>query len=122
MKNFNSNLLGILLAVSVCVMGGQPADGAVGQPGDVQAAALRTNRSLVGYYLDNELNWEDEATGPGVYFNDLAVGDPNRQEVVRVLREVWSNVDGRLSPGGGEAHYVSWRDVMLTKGWDFLLI
>ncbi|RDW68527.1 putative Transcriptional regulatory protein pro1 [Coleophoma crateriformis] len=39
-----------------------------------------------------------------------------------LLREVWSHVDGRLSPGGGPAHYVSWRDVMQMKGWDFLLI
>ncbi|KAH8815194.1 fungal-specific transcription factor domain-containing protein [Xylogone sp. PMI_703] len=42
--------------------------------------------------------------------------------VVCLLREVWSHVDGRYSPGGGEAHYVSWRDVMQMKGWDFLLI
>lgn len=39
-----------------------------------------------------------------------------------LLKEVWSLVDGQLSPGGGEAHYVSWRDVMLMRGWDFLLI
>jgi hypothetical protein len=42
--------------------------------------------------------------------------------VSSLLQEVWSHVDGRLSPGGGEAHYVSWRDVMQIKGWDFLLI
>ncbi|PQE28004.1 transcriptional regulatory pro-1 protein [Rutstroemia sp. NJR-2017a WRK4] len=39
-----------------------------------------------------------------------------------LLKEVWGHVDGRFSPGGGEAHYVSWRDVMQMKGWDFLLI
>jgi hypothetical protein len=42
--------------------------------------------------------------------------------VACLLKEVWSLVDGQLSPGGGEAHYVSWRDVMQMKGWDFLLI
>jgi len=42
--------------------------------------------------------------------------------VACLLKEVWGHVDGRLSPGGGEAHYVSWRDVMQMKGWDFLLI
>lgn len=42
--------------------------------------------------------------------------------VACLLREVWSHVDGQYSPGGGEAHYVSWRDVMQMKGWDFLLI
>ncbi|RDL34590.1 putative Transcriptional regulatory protein pro1 [Venustampulla echinocandica] len=42
--------------------------------------------------------------------------------VACLLKEVWGHVDGRFSPGGGEAHYVSWRDVMQMKGWDFLLI
>ncbi|KAB8302714.1 hypothetical protein EYC80_006071 [Monilinia laxa] len=42
--------------------------------------------------------------------------------VSTLLKEVWGHVDGRFSPGGGEAHYVSWRDVMQMKGWDFLLI
>jgi hypothetical protein len=42
--------------------------------------------------------------------------------LVCLLREVWGHVDGRFSPGGGEAHYVSWRDVLQIKGWDFLLI
>jgi len=56
----------------------------------------------------------------------LALGDlANFGSFGRVnclLKEVWSHVDGRFSPGGGEAHYVSWRDVMQMKGWDFLLI
>lgn len=42
--------------------------------------------------------------------------------VAALLREVWAHNDGRYSPGGGEATYVSWRDVMAAKGWDFLLI
>jgi hypothetical protein len=42
--------------------------------------------------------------------------------VTCLLKEVWSHVDNQLSPGGGEAHYISWRDVMQMKGWDFLLI
>jgi C6 transcription factor Pro1 len=42
--------------------------------------------------------------------------------VARLLNEVWGRADGRLSPSEGEAHYVSWRDVMQMKGWDFLLI
>lgn len=39
-----------------------------------------------------------------------------------LLKEVWGHVDGRYSPAGGDARYVSWRDVMQMKGWDFLLI
>lgn len=42
--------------------------------------------------------------------------------VACLLKEVWGHVDGQFSPGGGESHYVSWRDVMQMKGWDFLLI
>ncbi|KAG9237595.1 fungal-specific transcription factor domain-containing protein [Amylocarpus encephaloides] len=42
--------------------------------------------------------------------------------VACLLKEVWGLADGQFSPGGGEAHYVSWRDVMQMKGWDFLLI
>ncbi|KAF7929249.1 uncharacterized protein EAE98_005168 [Botrytis deweyae] len=55
-----------------------------------------------------------------------ALGDFANQgsfgRVSTLLKEVWSHVDGRYSPGGGEAHYVSWREVMQMKGWDFLLI
>jgi hypothetical protein len=42
--------------------------------------------------------------------------------VACLLKEVWGHVDGRFSPSRGEAYYVSWRDVMQMKGWDFLLI
>ncbi|KAF7893374.1 uncharacterized protein EAF02_000912 [Botrytis sinoallii] len=55
-----------------------------------------------------------------------ALGDFANQgsfgRVSTLLKEVWSHVDGRYSPGGGEAHYVSWREIMQMKGWDFLLI
>lgn len=40
-----------------------------------------------------------------------------------LLREVWGVVDNAgKTPGGGLRPYVSWRDVMVMKGWDFLLI
>jgi hypothetical protein len=42
--------------------------------------------------------------------------------VVCLLREVWSHVDGQTTPGGSDAPYISWRNVMQMKGWDFLLI
>jgi len=45
--------------------------------------------------------------------------------VACLLQEVWALADaGMPSPGGtvAEASYVSWRDVMNSKGWDFLLI
>jgi hypothetical protein len=45
--------------------------------------------------------------------------------VACLLGEVWQLQDaGVTTPGGtvGESTYVSWRDVMVSKGWDFLLI
>lgn len=38
-----------------------------------------------------------------------------------LLREVWKMVDNR-SPGGGHTPYISWREVMVLNGWDFLLV
>ncbi|MGH7178791.1 MAG: hypothetical protein ACREJC_15540, partial [Tepidisphaeraceae bacterium] len=44
-----------------------------------QVPALRENRNLVGYYLDNELDWGDASSGPVAYFNHLPPDDPNRK-------------------------------------------
>ncbi|CAG8953642.1 hypothetical protein HYFRA_00010101 [Hymenoscyphus fraxineus] len=41
--------------------------------------------------------------------------------VKSLLRECWGRNDARFGEGEG-ASYVSWRDVMADKGWDFLLI
>jgi hypothetical protein len=59
-----------------------------------QASPLRDNRNLIGYYIDNELNWTDEAVGPRVYFDQLPVNDPNRQEVFSVIRQTWPTLKG----------------------------
>ncbi|KAI1817767.1 fungal-specific transcription factor domain-containing protein [Poronia punctata] len=45
--------------------------------------------------------------------------------VVAILNEVWQQADNQPSPsatGSTEAPYVSWRDVMQMKGWDYLLL
>jgi hypothetical protein len=57
-----------------------------------QAIPLRENHNLIGYYIDNELNWNDDAVGPRVYFDQLPTADPNRREVVRVIRDTWPDV------------------------------
>ncbi|KAF8863400.1 putative transcriptional regulatory protein pro-1 [Acephala macrosclerotiorum] len=85
------------------------------------------DRSLVWVYLiggsvstiDSPFRsfFEERLMGLGELANFGSFG-----RVACLLKEVWGHVDGRLSPGGGEAHYVSWRDVMQMKGWDFLLI
>jgi len=40
--------------------------------------------------------------------------------LVVLLRETWAGMDERALVGADG--YVSWRDVMVMKGWDFLLI
>jgi hypothetical protein len=57
-----------------------------------QAGPLRDNHELIGYYIDNELNWDDEAVGPRVYFDQLPATDPNRMEVFRVIRDTWPSL------------------------------
>ena len=57
-----------------------------------QVAPLRQNRSLVGYYTDNELDWGDSAVGPAAYFDGLQLRDPNRREVLTAVRSVWADL------------------------------
>jgi len=38
-----------------------------------------------------------------------------------LLKQVWETVDNQVE-ANGEARYVSWREVMVANGWDFLLI
>ncbi len=58
-----------------------------------QVDPLRDNRNLVGYYLDNELDWTDAGAGPGVYFDYLPIGDPNRAEVLKIIATLWPTID-----------------------------
>lgn len=55
-----------------------------------QTSALRDNRNLVGYFLDNEMPWDDQSMGPAVYFDGLSANDPNRQEVIGTIRSTWA--------------------------------
>lgn len=58
-----------------------------------QAAPLRDNKNLVGYYLDNEIDWEDEPGSPATYFDNLHLDDPNRKEVLNVIQSTWPTID-----------------------------
>jgi len=80
-----------------------------------QVAPLAGNRNLVGYYLDNELDWGDTVIGPAVHFDNLAAQDPNRQEVVRVMQTVWGEV-GRFN-ADWKTNIVDWADI---AGWQTL--
>jgi hypothetical protein len=64
-----------------------------------QAIAIQThplchNRNLVGYFIDNELDWGDSGAGPVLYFDNLPANNPNRQQVMQVLESVWMTIDG----------------------------
>ncbi|HQY87883.1 MAG TPA: hypothetical protein PK402_04440, partial [Tepidisphaeraceae bacterium] len=58
-----------------------------------QVAPLSSNRNLVGYYTDNELDWGDGGAGPSLYFDNLASNDPNRRKVVEVIRQLWPDLE-----------------------------
>jgi agarase len=58
-----------------------------------QVPPLRNNPNLLGYFLDNELDWGDGFAGPSAYFDDLPPSDPNRREVMQTIHWVWPHLD-----------------------------
>ncbi len=58
-----------------------------------QVTVLSSNRNLVGYYTDNELDWSDGGAGPATYFDNLDATDPNRKKVIEVIRQLWPTVE-----------------------------
>jgi hypothetical protein len=58
-----------------------------------QVEPLRDNKNLLGYFIDNELDWGDGFAGPSAYFDHLAAVDPNRVEVTKVMRTVWPTLE-----------------------------
>lgn len=57
-----------------------------------QVPTLSSNRNLVGYYTDNELDWSDGGAGPATYFDHLNADDPNRLQVIRIIRTLWPTI------------------------------
>jgi hypothetical protein len=66
-----------------------------------QVEPLKDNRGLVGYFIDNELDWGDGGNGPCVYFDNLPAEDPNRLEVMKIIQSVWSTPDDFNRDWGG---------------------
>jgi hypothetical protein len=58
-----------------------------------QVVPLKDNKNLVGYYIDNEIDWGEAFAGPSVYFNHLSPDDPNRKEVINVIQTVWPSIE-----------------------------
>lgn len=62
---------------------------AIDQATKVQVEKLKNNCNIVGYYTDNELDWEPVSVGPRVYFDDRKETDPNRREVMKIIQKLW---------------------------------
>jgi hypothetical protein len=58
-----------------------------------QVVRLSNNINLVGYFIDNELGWKEDFGSPGRYFNGLAPDNPNRREVMKIIKSVWQRTD-----------------------------
>ncbi len=58
-----------------------------------QVEPLKQNHNLIGYYLDNEMSWDDESSGPRAYFDGLKGDDPNRREVLGAIRGTWATLE-----------------------------
>lgn len=58
-----------------------------------QVEHLKDNPNIVGYYTDNELDWDPVSVGPRVHFDERKSDDPNRVEVLKIIRKLWSNLD-----------------------------
>jgi hypothetical protein len=74
-----------------------------------QVVPLRDNRNLVGYYTDNELGFKDGFGHVNHYFNGLNPDNPNRKEVVNVIRLLWQDI---------ESFNRDWQTHL--KSWDML--
>src|SRR5205085_757406 len=76
---------------------------------------LKDNPNLIGYFIDNELDWGDGESGPGHYFDGLNNDDPNRREVIQVIKSVWKTLPEFNTDWGTELK--DWNDL---NGWKSL--
>src|SRR5262249_31946233 len=64
---------------------------AVDQAIHSQVDLLSGNRNLIGYFLDSDLDWNSETFGVAHYFDWLTLDDPNRAQVMSVVRSLWNS-------------------------------
>ena len=81
-----------------------------------QVLPLRDNKNLVGYFIDNELGWKDGFGRPGQdFFDGLDGNNPNRQEVIKVIRSVRKTIEEFNKDWGVELK--SWEEI---NDWESL--
>ena len=56
-------------------------------------APLAGNKNLVGYFIDNELDWSDASVGPCMYFDGMMPEDPNRRAVIATIKTLWPTLE-----------------------------
>jgi agarase len=75
--------------------------------------SYRNNRDLIGYYLDNELNWSEEKIGLWRYFDGLPCDNPNRQFVLQKLKNLW--VDIKWFNRDWQTEFTNWEELANQK-------
>ena len=81
-----------------------------------QVVALRDNKNVVGYFIDNELDWHGGFAAPGHYFDGLERHNPNRREVMKVIQGLWESIEAFNQDWA--VRLQSWEEL---EGWKALL-
>jgi hypothetical protein len=80
-----------------------------------QVELLASNTNLVGYFLDDNLDFTADTFSPAHYFNQLAADDPNRLEVMKVVQATW------YSPASFNADWnTTIKEFAELNGWNAL--
>jgi hypothetical protein len=82
---------------------------------EVQVTPLRDNVNLIGYFIDNEVDWGDGNAGPAFYFDQLPAEDLNRREVVKIIQSIWPTIE--KFNADWESNLKDWADL---NGWQTL--
>lgn len=75
----------------------------------VQVEPLKDNHNVIGYFIDNELDWGDGGAGPSLYFDNLPPGDPNRRQVIDVMKSIWTTLDSFNKDWGTQ--FKDWKEL-----------
>ena len=82
---------------------------------EVQVTPLRDNANLIGYFIDNEVDWGDGNAGPAYYFDQLPPDDLNRREVVKIIQTIWPTIE--KFNADWESNLKDWTEL---NGWQTL--
>ncbi len=78
-----------------------------------QVRMLRNNQNLIGYFIDNELDWWDYAMAPANFFDGRPTTDPMRRRVLSLLQSLWPNVNNLNEQL--HTQFKSWNDLKNSR-------